>query len=134
LLPKLLLFADEVLLRNKVVHRYTEALRNKVKTPVVRADSLSVCAQYSILTENRDALAAFLNSRAVPMAIYYPKPLHLQKAFSFLGYKRGEFPISEHVADTIISLPMDSLFGSRGSKSHIPLFCIHSANPTFDLV
>ena len=118
LLPKLRLFANEVALRNKVAARYTQALHDKVKTPVVRADSLSVWAQYSILTENRDALAASLKSRGVPTAIYYPKPLHLQTAFSSLGYKRGEFPISEHVADTIISLSNASLFGSRGARLH----------------
>jgi len=65
-----------------------------------------VWAQYSLLTEHRDEMLQKLKSRGVPTAIYYPKPLHLQEAFSGLGYKRGQFPVSERTADSVFSVPM----------------------------
>ena len=67
---------------------------------------LSVWAQYSLLTDHRDAMLEKLKSRGVPTAVYYPKPLHLQEAFRNLGYKRGDFPVSERIADSIFSVPM----------------------------
>jgi dTDP-4-amino-4,6-dideoxygalactose transaminase len=47
-----------------------------------------------------------LKNADIPTAIYYPKPLHLQTAFSYLGYEKGSMPVSEHVADRIFSVPM----------------------------
>ena len=47
-----------------------------------------------------------LKATGIPTAIYYPKPLHLQDAFAGLGYRKGDFPISEDYADRIFSLPM----------------------------
>jgi dTDP-4-amino-4,6-dideoxygalactose transaminase len=47
-----------------------------------------------------------LNKQGIPTAIYYPTPLHLQEAFAHLGYREGDFPISEEVADRIFSIPM----------------------------
>ncbi len=69
----------------------------------------SVWAQYSILAKNekhRSALQAKLKEAGIPTAIYYPKPLHLQTAFSYLGYRQGDFPVSEDCASRIFSLPM----------------------------
>jgi len=62
--------------------------------------------EYSILINDRDKVAANLKSKGVPTTIYYPMPLHLQTAFSSLGYKNGDFPVSENIAATILSLPM----------------------------
>ena len=61
---------------------------------------------YSILTERRDALAAFLLEHGIETAVYYPVPLHLQPCFKDLGYKKGDFPVSESVADRVLALPM----------------------------
>ena len=47
-----------------------------------------------------------LKDKGIPTAIYYPKPLHLQDAFSDLKYDEGDFPVSEHVSHTVFSLPM----------------------------
>ncbi len=47
-----------------------------------------------------------LSKEGIPSAIYYPVPLHLQPAFSNLGYKKGDLPVSEYCADRILSLPM----------------------------
>jgi len=47
-----------------------------------------------------------LNDAGVPTAVHYPIPLHLQEALSYLGYQKGDFPISERVGSEIMSLPM----------------------------
>jgi UDP-2-acetamido-2-deoxy-ribo-hexuluronate aminotransferase len=64
--------------------------------------------QYTIRVENekRDALKAHLEKSSVPAMIYYPLSLHLQKAYSDLGYKKGDFPVSEKACKEVLSLPM----------------------------
>ncbi|MFQ5722042.1 MAG: DegT/DnrJ/EryC1/StrS family aminotransferase [Candidatus Aminicenantales bacterium] len=62
--------------------------------------------QYVIRAEERDRLQPFLKERGVSTAVYYPLPLHLQKCFSYLGYKAGDFPQSEKVATQVLALPI----------------------------
>ena len=69
----------------------------------------SAWAQYSVLAadeQHRTDLQNKLKEAGIPTAIYYPTPLHLQSAFSGLGYKKGDFPVSEESAERIFSLPM----------------------------
>ncbi len=106
LLEKLAIFGKEIELRNEVAQRYSEGLRDRKRIPIVKLNRTSVWAQYSVLSENRDGILERLSSNGIPAAIYYPKPLHLQEAFRFLEYNRGDFPISEEVSDQIFSLPM----------------------------
>lgn len=106
LLPKLAIYEDEIKLRNRVAARYTERLSDFVTTPFVAVDSMSVWAQYSVRSEQRDEITARLKSNGIPSAIYYPKPLHMQSAFASLGYGEGSFPVSEAMAGQIFSLPM----------------------------
>ena len=73
---------------------------------MVKKDRSSVWAQYSILAKNRGDLVNELKSKGIPTAIYYPKPLHLQPAYQSLGYRNGDFPISEKTANQILSIPM----------------------------
>ncbi|HAI63128.1 MAG: DegT/DnrJ/EryC1/StrS aminotransferase [candidate division WWE3 bacterium GW2011_GWF2_41_45] len=68
----------------------------------------SVYHIYSILSNRRDELMAFLSEKKIMTQIHYPVPLHLQKALSSLGYKEGDFPVSEMLAKKEISLPMFS--------------------------
>jgi len=61
---------------------------------------------YVVRTERRDALRAHLAARGVETAIHYPIPLHLQPAYAFLGYRKGDFPVSEAACETVLSLPL----------------------------
>jgi len=106
LLAKLEIFDEEIELRQKVAVRYTEALKDYVKVPFVKEHNISAWAQYSILHPRREKIIDKLKENGIPTAIYYPKPLHLQDAFSYLGYKKGDFPVSERVAGEIFSVPM----------------------------
>lgn len=111
LMAKFDIFPEEVLLRQRAAERY-EKLLSKIpflKTPQIPQNCLSVWAQYSVLAENsqqRDKILDKLNKSGIPSAIYYPKPLHQQEAFSSLAYKNGDFPVSENAASCIFSLPM----------------------------
>jgi len=62
--------------------------------------------QYVIRAKDRDKLREFLEEKGVNTAIYYPLPLHLQKCFSYLGYKEGDFPVAEKAAGEVLALPI----------------------------
>ncbi|NTU73126.1 DegT/DnrJ/EryC1/StrS family aminotransferase [Candidatus Roizmanbacteria bacterium] len=109
LLEKFACFPNEIELRNKVASWYTEKLKGKIETPIIPENYTSVWAQYSVVAESaqrRAELQQKLKEKGVPTAVYYPKPLHLQTAFKHLGYKSGDFPISEAISERIFSLPM----------------------------
>jgi len=86
---------------------YQECLEGaEVVTPVEAAGAESVWHLYVIRTENRDTLREALISRGISPGIHYPIPIHLQPAYKDLGYKRGDFPVTEAHAQRILSLPM----------------------------
>jgi UDP-2-acetamido-2-deoxy-ribo-hexuluronate aminotransferase len=63
--------------------------------------------QYTIqVPKKRDELQKFLANKGIPSMIYYPVPLHLQEAYQYLGYKKGDFPVSEKLSEQVLSLPM----------------------------
>jgi UDP-2-acetamido-2-deoxy-ribo-hexuluronate aminotransferase len=106
LLEKLEVFQEEIEARNRVAERYSEGLKDLVQVPYIPEGSISAWAQYSIVPEEREGLQEALKNYGIPTAIYYPKPLHLQGAFADLGYKPGDFPVSEEMSRKIFSLPM----------------------------
>jgi dTDP-4-amino-4,6-dideoxygalactose transaminase len=61
---------------------------------------------YVIQTRQRDALQSFLGNHGIATGLHYPIPLHLQEAYTFLGYREGDFPVTERVAANGLSLPM----------------------------
>ena len=93
--------------RARFASRYNEMLAG---TPVTVPYSSPVCThifhQYTVRAPKRDALAAHLKEKGIPHAIYYPIPLHLQKAFLVTGNRKGDFPITEQASDEVLSLPM----------------------------
>jgi dTDP-4-amino-4,6-dideoxygalactose transaminase len=81
-------------------------LESMIQSPVTRLGYTHVYNQFTIRTRERDALREHLQSRGIPTEIYYPKPLHLQKAFAYLGHKMGDFPESETAGLEVLSLPI----------------------------
>ena len=110
LLVKLKAFADHELTDiNKVAARYTEKLEEVAKTPVVPEGFCSSWAQYTLQVENktvRAGLQAALKDLDIPTAIYYPIPMHRQTAFNYLDINSNHCPVSDQLADTVISLPV----------------------------
>jgi UDP-2-acetamido-2-deoxy-ribo-hexuluronate aminotransferase len=108
LLAKFEIFAEEIELRQKVASRYNKLLgvSNKLTCPTVRPGCKSVWAQYSVLSESRDVILDALKNAKIPSAVYYPKPLHVQGAYKYLGYGPEDFPVSNRTAQAIFSLPM----------------------------
>jgi len=62
--------------------------------------------QYVIRTDQRDTIRELLKAAGVPSMIYYPSPLHLQKAYAYLGYKKGDFPVAEKLCLEVLALPI----------------------------
>ena len=116
LLVKLEIFDQEVADRQKVAQRYGDGLRNVVEVPYVSPQCTSVWAQYSVLSDQRGELQRQLQDAGIPSAVYYPLPLHRQGAFAHLGYKAGDFPVSEHAAGRIFSLPMHPYLTEKDQK------------------
>jgi len=85
---------------------YSHLLSNMVTCPVEREESYHVFHQYTIRSPRRDAIQKRLKENGIDSVIYYPVPLHLQKALRFLGYHRGDFPVTEKAAREVLSLPM----------------------------
>ncbi|KKQ01736.1 MAG: Glutamine-scyllo-inositol transaminase [Candidatus Roizmanbacteria bacterium GW2011_GWA2_36_23] len=77
-----------------------------VITPKIFRDRQSVYHLYVIRTKKRNQLIKYLNDRGIQALIHYPIPLHRQKAFSYLKYKKGDFPVTDMISDQIISLPI----------------------------
>lgn len=92
--------------RIKLAQRYTEKLKHLVQAPYVKPERKHVFNQYTIRTEKRDELIKYLNENGIPTAVHYPRPLHLQEAFAYLGYKEGDLPVSEKISKEVLSLPM----------------------------
>ncbi len=90
-----------------IASRYTEGIHNpKIKLPQVPAGSTCIYHQYVIRCEERDQLIAYLNEKEIGTIIHYPIPPHLAEAYRYLGHHEGDFPITEHLAKTVLSIPM----------------------------
>ena len=122
LLAKFEIFPEEIGLRQDVARRYTELLTPRsshLTPPAVPGDSKSAWAQYSLLARDgaeRTFLMAKLKEAGTPTAIYYPKPLHRQTAFAGLGYRGGDFPVSDDCAWRIFSLPMHPYLAAEDQR------------------
>jgi len=81
-------------------------LNDIVSIPRAPSSCGHVYNQYVIRCENRDALRKYLQDNGVPTAVYYPEPLHLQPAFAYLGYSKGDFPHAEKACTDTIALPI----------------------------
>lgn len=121
---KLKHFAKECEVRAQKAQHYANNLNNLI-LPTIAQDYESVYAQYSVrLNANiskegaRERVCEQLNQKGVPTAVHYPIPLHLQESLRYLGYKEGDFPVSEKIAKEIFSLPF-SAFLSQEEQDYI---------------
>lgn len=96
--------------RIKVAQNYAgEFSRQSLAAKVIFPDVTPghVFHQYVIQTDKRDQLAAYLRTKGIGTAVYYPEPLHLQKCFASLGYQAGDLPLAEKVCPRVLALPID---------------------------
>ena len=110
LMVKLKVFKEyELVDVNKVAARYTEKLKDVTKTPIVPKGFYSSWAQYTLQVKDKEVragLQAALKALDIPTAIYYPIPMHRQTAFNYLNPDDNHCPVSDQLADTVISLPI----------------------------
>ncbi len=96
--------------RNRAASYYDLAFANhpKITIPVREPKSTHVFHQYTLVLKNavRNELREFLAGKSIPSMIYYPVPLHMQKAYTDSRYKEGDFPVTEALCKNVISLPM----------------------------
>lgn len=93
--------------RKQIAKWYDERLQNSgLVLPKMASNANHVFHLYVVRTEKREALQDYLNQNGIGTLIHYPIPPHLQKAYKHLGYKKGDFPIAEELADTCLSLPL----------------------------
>jgi len=108
LLEKLRIFPEEIERRNRIADRYNTALAGVARVPRLSERATSVWAQYTIAVPaaRRNALAAGLKQRGIPTAIHYAVPVHRQTAYRAFPVAGNGLPVSERIADEVISLPM----------------------------
>jgi len=107
--------------RQKLAAAYNEAFEEtpNLIVPQRNASSSHVYHQYTLRVVNgmsRDGLKDYLNSKQIPAMVYYPVPLHLQKAYLDPRYQPGDFPVSEQLASEVISLPMHTEMNAEQLK------------------
>jgi dTDP-4-amino-4,6-dideoxygalactose transaminase len=106
LIEKLAIFEDEIAARQRVARRYSDALGSIARVPVLQEGATSVWAQYTIILDDRDAVAAACADAGVPTAIYYPLPMSRQTGYRHFPSAPGGVPVSEDLAGKVLSLPM----------------------------
>jgi dTDP-4-amino-4,6-dideoxygalactose transaminase len=98
------------LARQKAADYYDMAFKNELRVQVPQrvSNSNHIFHQYTIIIKegDRDGLKNFLQSKGIPAMVYYPVTMHMQHAYQYLGYKEGDFPISEKLCSSVLSLPM----------------------------
>lgn len=108
LLKKLTLLEDWHKGRQENADYYNQKLSELVKVPQVMSYNRMIYNQYTLWLNNRDEVKKGLDNSDIGNAIYYPIPLHLQQCFSYLDYKKGDFPVAEEAAAHVLSIPIYS--------------------------
>lgn len=108
LLVKLKYMNETIKKRETIANWYIDRLKNieGITLPIIKGDQKPVYYVFNVLAEKRDELAEYLKKNEVQFSIYYPKPLHLQKCFEYLGYKKGDFPVAERTCEKVLALPI----------------------------
>ena len=104
ILAKLEDFDWEFIKRNDIAHNYTEAFKEHINVPYIPEGSKSIWAQYTVKHKGREIIQANLKSKGIPTMVYYPVPMHMQKAYK--NFYRGKLINSEKLAQEVFSIPM----------------------------
>lgn len=104
--------------RREKAEAYTEMLSGLVETPYEPEWARSVYHQYVVRVPERDRVLSQLKEAGIGAGIHYPIPLHLQPAYAYLGYKKGDFPETEKAAEEILSLPIYPEI-TRGQQEYV---------------
>lgn len=102
--------------RSVLARIYTQALKEVGDVKTLQFSENCSYYNFPINTGRRDALQNFLKKRGIPTFVRYPVPIHLQECFKYLGYKKGDFPISEKQALTVLSLPFYPFLSKESQK------------------
>ena len=106
LLEKLSIFDDELERRQDVADRYAEGLRELLEVPTLVDGRTSAWAQYTVILQRRDEVAASLKELGIPTNVYYPNPLHTLTAFRNFPRAADHLEVAEELSRTVLSLPM----------------------------
>jgi len=123
LLEKLAIFDNELRARNRVAESYSQVLAKSFSVPKVPAGYLSSWAQYTLIAENRDHYMAELKHKNIPSVVYYGCCMHQQSAFAYLGYKKGDFKVSESLSQQVFSLPMHPYLSDEQINTVTQMLC-----------
>jgi dTDP-4-amino-4,6-dideoxygalactose transaminase len=106
LIEKLAIFDDEMVRRQVIADRYAAGLAGAARLPLLMPGAISAWAQYTLVVDGREAVAAKLKADGIPTQVYYPKPLHLQTAYRHFPVAPGGLALTERLSATVLSLPM----------------------------
>lgn len=119
---KLAIFPEEVIARDRVAARYTEALKEVARTPKLMDGATSVWAQYTLIVENRDAVQAKCKEAGVPTMVYYPMALSQQTGYKHYPAVSGGTPVSDSLSGRVLSLPMHPYLGEEEQERVVDVF------------
>ncbi len=105
---KLKYIDESIAKRAEHAKQYEELLSSvsEIRIPKVKTKGKPVYYVFNTLAEKRDDLQAYLKEKGIGTTIYYPKALHEQECFKYLGYKKGDFPVAEKLCSSVLALPM----------------------------
>lgn len=99
---------DELVQEKKnICNRYLKEIKNsKLELPKIRKGATHIWHQFVIRTDKRDELINYMDERNIGTIIHYPIPPHLSEAYHYLGMGKGDLPITEKFADSVLSIPL----------------------------
>ena len=99
--------AELIAERERIAAAYLDGIQNPaIRLPKLRRNANHVWHQFVIQTEDRDGFQTYLADHGIQTVIHYPIPPHLSECYQYLGHKAGDYPVAEHMAKTVLSLPM----------------------------
>ena len=99
--------AELITERERIAAAYLDGIQNPaIRLPKLRRNANHVWHQFVIQTEDRDGFQTYLADHGIQTVIHYPIPPHLSECYQYLGHKAGDYPVAEHMAKTVLSLPM----------------------------